>query len=476
MERTVPSVRIPTPAELQELVEAVVRDTGVPGIAVAASLAGHRCSARAGTASLEHGQPLREESRFKVSCLMKFFVSLLALDLSAQGRLRLDAPACEYLPELRGAEPAQRIQVRHLMSHTSGYRGLDITDARVKWGSNWPRFAESFRRAEMLFEPGSVFNYEHSEHVILGAIIASLCAEPAPGIIAARLLAPLGITAASSPPGRTADSYVGEHRYDRSCSAFAFLPSQPFGPFWESSLSDWTLTLSECLAVVETLLHRPKATQGAQSGDGSRVQLSSEHVEALWEPVVAIPKGVSTGALSERTPRAFSIACGHYPRKLAGHNGSAAGQTCAIRFERDAQLAIAVGVNAWAPHARDRLMDRVIDRSLGGLPSASLRQHRDRSFELRELTGELALEELAGTYHGGFQGEAHVHCHKDALAIRFGRPGSSSAHTLAVELQGTGRYVLNSNAPCALRFFPDPTTGAPCLMSGVHSYKRVSGP
>jgi hypothetical protein len=96
--------------------------------------------------------------------------------LAAEGRLDLDDTIAEHLPDFPRPELAQRITLRHLLTHTAGL------------GSYWnPRFAakakqirrldeilETFIDEPLLFEPGEGYEYSNSGPVVLGLVIESI--------------------------------------------------------------------------------------------------------------------------------------------------------------------------------------------------------------------------------------------------------------------------------------------------------------
>ncbi len=53
-----------------------------------------------GLASLEHGVPIRPETRFRIASVSKQFTVTTALMLAAEGKLKLSDPPHKYLREL----------------------------------------------------------------------------------------------------------------------------------------------------------------------------------------------------------------------------------------------------------------------------------------------------------------------------------------------------------------------------------------
>jgi hypothetical protein len=458
-------ISLPSEGDLRQLLEEVARDTNVPGVAAVVSVKGERSSAYVGQAVQGRLEPLCSTSRFEVSCQMKFFQSLVALDLAFMGSLTLDAPVHEYLPELKRAGNSSTILVRHLLSHTSGYRGLDISDFRTRWSMNWQRFTQHFHRHEASFTPGCVFNYEHSEHVVLGEIISRIRGMSAVQVVQRELLQPLGIEPGCAVSDtRIPNVYVGQHRLDRSTKRYVPISLPAFSPFWSASLPNMTMSLSDHVCVAETVLESLHGTSAAQ-------RFSKSALHALLEPAISLPKAVATGIAGERLPSAFSLACGHYRLDLYGHNGSMAGQACAIRLNPKHRLALAVGINAWSPYARDATIDRVVALCLRGTPSLKPPRNRRTKFTIDELVAGYPLSDLPGSYVGSYHGRIMVTKVRDGLHFALGA-SEKGGETAVVRSRSDGLYELKSSFPVSIGFFPDPAADSPALMVGLHAYKK----
>ena len=62
--------------------------------------------------------------------MSKVWTATLAMQLVDEGKLDLDAPVADVLPELRlaDADVAKTVTMRHLLNHTSGIDGDVFTD------------------------------------------------------------------------------------------------------------------------------------------------------------------------------------------------------------------------------------------------------------------------------------------------------------------------------------------------------------
>ena len=102
----------------------VLQDVAPAGLSIAVARRGRPSSRRYGYADLADRIPATATTIYRLASITKEFTAAAILHLAEQGRLTLDDPVVEHLPDRPGLDP--RITLRHLLSHTSG-----IADARV---------------------------------------------------------------------------------------------------------------------------------------------------------------------------------------------------------------------------------------------------------------------------------------------------------------------------------------------------------
>ena len=110
-----------------------------------------------------------EKNIFKIASMTKALASVAALQLVEQGKITLDEPLDEYLPEMSSIkilnknneiiEPKNSITLRHLLTHTAGF-GYWFTSTQL---SNWNELKKNVDWNEKyeprLFESGSDYMY-----------------------------------------------------------------------------------------------------------------------------------------------------------------------------------------------------------------------------------------------------------------------------------------------------------------------------
>lgn len=139
--------------------------------------------------------PLTPDAPMVIGSVTKTFVAAAVLQLVDEGRLDLDDPLREHLPEL--GQISRRITVRQLLDHTSGLadlfndttrRGLEEAPERA-WTS--AEVLEALH--EPWYEPGSGWAYANTNYYLLGMIVERVAGAPLADVLAERFLAPFAL-------------------------------------------------------------------------------------------------------------------------------------------------------------------------------------------------------------------------------------------------------------------------------------------
>ena len=122
-----------------------------------------------GPSRWDRNDTISEKNIFKIASMTKALASVAALQLVEQGKITLDEPLDEYLPEMSSIkilnknneiiEPKNSITLRHLLTHTAGF-GYWFTSTQL---SNWNKLKKDIDWNEKyeprLFESGSDYMY-----------------------------------------------------------------------------------------------------------------------------------------------------------------------------------------------------------------------------------------------------------------------------------------------------------------------------
>lgn len=131
--------------------------------------------------------------RFAVGSVSKQFTAVAALMLAEEGKLSLDEPIARWYPDLTGAD---RITLRHLLNHTSGYADFWPQDYVMPPMSK-PADPEAVIRAwatrPLEFQPGARFEYSNTGYMIAGRIIEKAAGQPLFDLLKERVFTPLAM-------------------------------------------------------------------------------------------------------------------------------------------------------------------------------------------------------------------------------------------------------------------------------------------
>jgi D-alanyl-D-alanine carboxypeptidase len=144
--------------------------------------------------------PVTVYSRFLIQSITKTFAAVVILRLVASGKLRLDAPMSECLPDVPNASS---ITIRQCLQHTSGlpdYGPLPEYHEAVRSGRRPWTYAEFLERTHaetLLFEPGRGWRYSNIGYMILRRLIETVNGQSFADTIAAEICRPLGLSRTS---------------------------------------------------------------------------------------------------------------------------------------------------------------------------------------------------------------------------------------------------------------------------------------
>lgn len=144
------------------------------------------------------------ETAYRIASITKLFTAVLVMRLVAAGRVNLDAPIATYLAAYKGPG-AGRVTIRQLLNHTSGIENFDksltsFAEAARTGMSAYQiphspqELMDRFASGPLVHEPGTTFDYNNADYVILGQIIEALEGLPYERVVSRDILVPLNMT------------------------------------------------------------------------------------------------------------------------------------------------------------------------------------------------------------------------------------------------------------------------------------------
>jgi D-alanyl-D-alanine carboxypeptidase len=147
-----------------------------------------------GEVDIEAHTRLQPDSVFRIGSITKQFTAAALLTLVDAGRVSLDDPVSDYVPDFAGGE---RITIRHLLNHTSGlgdYWRLPYYRAdTVQRDFAVDQLIALLQREPLQFEPGTSWAYSNSGYVLAGAVIEAASGMSWDAYLRQVLFEPLGM-------------------------------------------------------------------------------------------------------------------------------------------------------------------------------------------------------------------------------------------------------------------------------------------
>ena len=156
-------------------IEAYRKHHYVPGLSIAVAVKGQVVFAKGfGFADVERQVPAEPKDYFRLASVSKPITATLIFELVEQGKLNIDNPVRQIVPEL----PAHHIyRIRDLLCHQSGVRHYGIEPRLINYPNSFAALTR-FDKDALLFTPGEKYSYSTHAFTILGAVIEKTVKKP----------------------------------------------------------------------------------------------------------------------------------------------------------------------------------------------------------------------------------------------------------------------------------------------------------
>jgi len=170
-----------------------------------------------GIADVMTKEPITPKTLFNLGSISKTFVSNAILMLQEQGKLSVGDSLYKYFPGFKNKEIAQRIKIKHLLSHTSGLPdNRQVSKDTVfyltaKDAENW---APVMQTDTLVFETGARFEYSNPAFNALALIVEQVSGMKWQTFIEENILKPSGMSTSTITDGPHPESGVS-HAYNK---------------------------------------------------------------------------------------------------------------------------------------------------------------------------------------------------------------------------------------------------------------------
>jgi CubicO group peptidase (beta-lactamase class C family) len=321
--------------ELQSLLEELTRKHKVPGAALAVLDGDEVSEVATGVINKNTGVETTTDTVFQIGSITKVFTTMLVMQFVDEGKIELDKPVRDYLPELKFADPeaTESITVRQLLCHTSGVDGDHFEDTG-RGDDCVKEYVASCAILPQTSAPGTLFSYCNAGFVVAGRLVEQLSGQTWDVALKERLLGPLGTQRTVTLPEeailhRAALGHIDPTNSGELTPAPVWVLPRSAGP---AGLI--VSTASELLSFAR--LH----IDDGVAPDGTSV-LSKDSVRAMQEQQVDLPDRWTQG-------RAWGlgwILFGWDGQNVIGHDGGTIGQLAFLRIVPDRRFAVALLTN-----------------------------------------------------------------------------------------------------------------------------------
>ncbi|MEM8960109.1 MAG: serine hydrolase [Acidobacteriota bacterium] len=275
-----------------------------------------------GLADVEMGVAITPDMVFRVGSVTKQFTAALIMQLVEEGKVAIDAPITDYLPDYDTHDAT--VTVEHLLTHTSGipsYTGLPDFFDQVRADRTPEEMVDLWEELELEFAPGTDWRYNNSGYFLLGMIIEAVTGQSYQEALQERIFTPLGMTS----------SYYGEHdriipkRVEGYAGGSDGYVNAPYLSMTQPYAAGSMLSTVDDLAVWQQALEAGKV-------------VSAESLEVMWR-AHRLPDG-------DNTDYGYGFQIGeHAGHQIVRHGGGINGFAAQLTTVPDQDIVVAVLTN-----------------------------------------------------------------------------------------------------------------------------------
>ncbi len=149
-----------------------------------------------GVADIKTGERITPLTIFNLGSISKTFVAYGILYLVKEGRLSLDDSLLKFFPDFENRTIAEKIKIKHLLSHTSGLPDVRKVEERRAFyltAKDKENFEPEKHVKKLLFEPGERFHYSNPAFNGLALIIEKVTGRKWQDFIKEKIFRPAGM-------------------------------------------------------------------------------------------------------------------------------------------------------------------------------------------------------------------------------------------------------------------------------------------
>jgi CubicO group peptidase (beta-lactamase class C family) len=274
--------------EIEAIFQKFVEQSHIPGLAYGIVVDGKLVgSGGIGIRNVEDKAPVNVDTVFRIASMTKSFTAMAVIQLRDTGKLFLDAPAEQYVPELASlpypTRDSAKITVRQLLTMSAGFPQDDPWADR-QLGASDEQFNEWLKKGISFSNPpGIKFEYSNYGYGILGRIVTNVSGVRYQTYVKTHILEPLGMTSSTFDintvsPERLAMGYKREGN--------EWIADPPLNDGVFASMGGLFTTISDFSRYMAFLLSAFPARDEADTGIVRRSSL--REMQRSWQPRIVV--------------------------------------------------------------------------------------------------------------------------------------------------------------------------------------------
>jgi len=309
-------------------VQAAMTAYDIPGLAVAVVVDGEIAYERGfGVKHRHQGGAIDEHTLFRFGSVGKMMTGAAVMRLVDQGRIDLDDPVTEYVPELHfapGPWTADQMTVRHLITNSAG-----IPSYRSSPEGTFSEWAATLDEVTLFAKPGAFYNYSNSNFALADLVVERASGMTFNDYVESELFRPAGMNVSTKYPSKAVAS--GNYSFGHADDGTIYAPDD-YVEMVEGFTSAHDLAL----------WGRMMLTGGGEVlSDASCAAAQARQVPMYHDP--GRPTGIDGGYYG------FGIFVGDYPSgTVRQHGGGIPGWVAQIAWVTSEGFAVAMLANSWA--------------------------------------------------------------------------------------------------------------------------------
>lgn len=458
-----------TNPELQKKLNAVIEEMKatwhIPSIMMSVTRKGETFYCGGGVADLTTGAAADEHTLYAIASASKAFIATAVCMLVDEGKLRLDQPVKELLPDFEMFDPymTEHLTMRDAMSHRSGLPRHDLT-WYLQPHLNIRQLVHNLRYMPPAYEPRTRMHYQNHMFTLATLLVEEISGMPWNAFVETRILKPLGMERTYCLPAQfrgTADNVAQPYAYmGGEVRPMAYADISGVG----------------CAGCITSTVHDLAIWARLQAGEGELEGVryfSKERAADLHTPQMIIKPGeMSDMAFAEVSYTAYGLGWfieSYRGHTLVHHGGTIDGFKSIVGYLPGEEVSFAVLTNLERNQSPMALTYALCDLALGLEPfdwTAKMGAELKRLAELSAGKAKNILADLdpsaafaqpaeayCGTYTHGAYGCIKVAAGEKGPQVTLGRftlpliPAGNEAFVIDTGLLGVlpGRFVFDAD-------------------------------